>query len=87
MEMKKWSNPQLKNLKLVGTQTGGECTCGAKHGILVMSNNVHFCHSLGEWHEMDVKKQKDIIEMINVIRIGIHQRILSVVVEKEFLRI
>lgn len=56
MEMKKWSNPQLKNLKLVGTQTGGECTCGAKHGILVMSNNVHFCHSLGEWHENGCKK-------------------------------
>lgn len=54
--MKKWEKPELGTLKINSTKTTGDCTCGAAHGILVISNNTHFCHSLGEWHENGCKK-------------------------------
>lgn len=54
--MRKWSNPEIKILSTINTETSGECTCGAAHGILVISENTHFCHSLSEWHENGCKK-------------------------------
>ena len=54
--MKHWSNPEVKNLKSTQTQTEAECTCSAAYGILTISNNTHFCHRLGEWHENGCKK-------------------------------
>ena len=56
MEKKIWNKPELEILKSEQTQTTQECSCGADHGILVLSNNVHFCHSLGEWHQNGCKK-------------------------------
>ena len=54
--MKKWEKASLKTLKLENTNTDSECTCSAKFGLITASENNHFCHRLGEWHENGCKK-------------------------------
>ena len=56
IRMKKWNDPKFSVLNVSGTKTNAECSCSAQYGLLTASNNTHFCHRLGEWHENGCKK-------------------------------
>ena len=82
MEKKVWNKPEVNKLQLTQTQTDEECTCGASHGMFISAI------VLVNGMKMVVKRQKNILEMINVMKfIGMNQRIQNVVVEQEFLKI
>ncbi len=49
--MKKWNEPKFSVLDVSRTKTDSECTCSARFGLLFLSENTHFCHRLGEYHE------------------------------------
>ena len=53
--MKKWETPSL-SLMGISVTNHESCTCPASTGVMLISENVHYCHALGQYHENGCNK-------------------------------